>query len=125
MNVRLPCVISLVAAISASAQSNLEPAGKIHIPIGKPNTVDALKTFVEAEGNYSPGVGSYGVYFWVWDEATRKLWAPTMLETACEHGLNEGSLLLPWTKWRAGDVQVNTLVGQSSLPTGQGDLQYE
>ena len=54
MNVRLAFVISLVAAISASAQSNLEPAGKIHIPIGKPNTVDALKTFVEAEGNYSP-----------------------------------------------------------------------
>lgn len=85
----------LFYAISLPAQSNLDPAGKTHIPIGQPNTVDALKTFVEAEGNYSPGVGSCGVYFWVWDDAANKLWAPAMAEAACEHGLNEGSLLLP------------------------------
>jgi hypothetical protein len=36
----------------------LDPRGKIHIPIGIANTLDTLKTFVEAEGCFSPGVGS-------------------------------------------------------------------
>jgi hypothetical protein len=43
----------------------LDPAGKRHIPIGVPNSLDSLKTFVEAEGCFSPGIGSYGIYSWV------------------------------------------------------------
>ena len=41
----------------------LDPVAAIHIPIGVANTVDTLKTFVEAEGGFSPGCGSFGVYF--------------------------------------------------------------
>ncbi|MBI5388172.1 MAG: hypothetical protein HZA90_26195 [Verrucomicrobia bacterium] len=38
------------------ARHPLDPRGQMHIPIGFPNTVDQLKTFVEAEGNFSPGM---------------------------------------------------------------------
>jgi len=92
------------------ARSPLDPRGKIHIPIGIPNTLDTLKTFVEAEGSFSPGVGSYGIYFWLFDKATEKLIAPTMDGVPCEHGLAKGGLLVPWSKWEAGDVIVKTEV---------------
>ena len=49
------------------AAGPLDPRGQIHVPIGIPNTLDTLKTFVEAEGNFSPGFGTYGIYFWLYD----------------------------------------------------------
>jgi len=57
----------LSAALQQAPCSPLDPRGKIHIPIGIPNTLDTLKTFVEAEGNFSPGFATYGIYFWVFD----------------------------------------------------------
>jgi hypothetical protein len=39
-------------------ENDLDPCGKIHVPIGIPDTLDVLKTFVETEGNFSPGFGS-------------------------------------------------------------------
>jgi hypothetical protein len=86
----------------------LDPRGKTHIPIGIADTVDTLKTFVEAEGNFSPGFGSYGIYFWVWNDASNQLFAPTMDDVACEHGLAPGGLLIPWSRWKAGAVEVTT-----------------
>ena len=69
------------------ANDSLDPRGTTHIPIGIANTVDTLKTFVEAEGNFSPGFATYGIYFWLYDPVARKLAAPTMETIACEHGL--------------------------------------
>src|SRR6185369_1932802 len=89
----------LVAAPAPAA--DLDPRGKIHIPIGVPNTLDPLKTFVEAEGNFSPGLGSYGIYFWVYDPADKKLYAPTQPGVTVTHGLAPGALLIPWTEWDA------------------------
>jgi len=89
---------------------SLDPRGRLHIPIGLPDTLDALKTFVEAEGGFSPGVGSYGISFWVFDRETRKLSAPTMPDAAVEHGLAPGGLLVPWSRWTAGAVEVKTEV---------------
>jgi hypothetical protein len=86
----------------------LDPRGAMHIPIGIANTLDSLKTFVEAEGDFSPGVGSYGVYLWLYDPAAGRLFAPTMAEVACEHGLAEGGYLIPWSNWQAGDVAVKS-----------------
>ncbi|HEY3320966.1 MAG TPA: hypothetical protein VGP72_10915 [Planctomycetota bacterium] len=106
----------LAVAISAqllAGEANrgpLDPKGQIHIPIGIANTLDALKTFVEAEGNFSPGCASYGIYFWVYDPETRKLTAPTMDGVTCEHGLAEGGYLIPWSAWQAGQVSVKTEV---------------
>jgi len=113
--------MSASAAESAKSESppkpvdptGLDPLGKVHIPIGIANTVDTLKTFVEAEGGFSPGVGSYGVYFWVYlpDGGARRegrLTAPTMPGVACRHGLAEGGLLIPWSAWSAGTVAVKT-----------------
>jgi hypothetical protein len=88
--------------------STLDPRGQMHIPIGIANTLDSLKTFVEAEGNFSPGVGTYGIYFWLYDKATEKLFAPTMKEVNCEHGLAPGGYLIPWSNWSAGEIAVHS-----------------
>jgi len=82
----------------------------MHLPIGIPNSVDQLKTFVEAEGNFSPGFGSYGIYFWVRDAVTKEFYAPTHEGARCEHGLGAGGALIPWSQWRAGEVAVKTEV---------------
>jgi hypothetical protein len=102
----------VTAAERASAPSvaPLDPQGKIHIPIGIANTLDTLKTFVEAEGNFSPGFGSYGIYFWVFDKASGRLFAPTVKGVPCKHALAEGGLLIPWSKWVAEDIAVRTEV---------------
>ncbi len=93
---------------AGSADVALDPRGEIHIPIGIANTLDSLKTFVEAEGSFSPGVGSYGVYFWLYDKAAGRLFAPTMKDVPGTHGLAEGGYLLPWAKWTAGDIEVKS-----------------
>ena len=99
----------------------LDPQGRIHVPIGIANTVDALKTFVEAEGCFSPGVGSYGVYFWLYDPQTRKLTAPTMPDVPPTRGLTDEGYPIPWTAWRAGAVDVRTEVCHVRLKTPAGD----
>jgi hypothetical protein len=78
-----------------TCQQLLDPVGKLHIPIGIPNSLDSLKTFVEAEGNFSPGIGSYGIYFWVFNPALGSLTSPTMEDVPCTHGLAEGRLMIP------------------------------
>jgi len=100
----------------------MDPRGRIHIPIGIANTLDSLKTFVEAEGCFSPGVGTYGVYFWVFDPKTGRLRAPTMTGAKCEHGLNGGGLLIPWSKWQAGDIEVRTEVCQVRRTSPAGEV---
>jgi hypothetical protein len=95
-------------AAAGGTDAALDPRGEIHIPIGIANTLDTLKAFVEAEGNFSPGVGSHGVYFWLYDKAAGRLFAPTMKDVPCEHGLAEGGHLLPWAKWTVGDVEVTS-----------------
>jgi hypothetical protein len=112
--VYLASIIISVGALAANSaeQDQLNPRGKVHIPIGIANSLDTLKTFVEAEGNFSPGVGSYGVYFWVFDRNTGRLFAPTMDGVKCEHGLADGRYLIPWAKWSAGDITVKTEVCQ-------------
>jgi len=120
----LVCLAPLCAfaAEPVAARGPLDPRGRIHIPIGIANTLDTLKTFVEAEGVFSPGVGTYGVYFWLWDPATKKLTAPTMDGAACTHGLPPGGHLIPWSEWKAGDVVVRTEVCEVRRPSPAGDV---
>lgn len=101
----------LCLTTAALGGSPLDPRGKVHIAIGLPNTLDTLKTFVEPEGCFSPGVGSYGVYFWLYDNDGGRLHAPGVDEPV-EYGLASG-LPLPWTSWRAGDVRVRTKLCQT------------
>jgi hypothetical protein len=114
--VRLALLLALLALAGCRAPRDrphdaaLDPRGRLHIPIGLPDTFDTLKTFVEAEGGFSPGVGSYGISFWVFDRETRKLTAPTLPGVAVEHGLAPGGLLVPWSRWSAGAVEVRTEV---------------
>src|SRR5437868_10569180 len=115
-------VVLAASAAEPAERTPLDPRGKMHIPIGSPNTLDSLKTFVEAEGSFSPGFGTYGVYFWVWDEQEKKLFAPTMDSVACEHGLAEGGLLIPWSKWSAGSVEIRTEVCEVLRPADSNNL---
>lgn len=102
-------ILALVSAGAGGSQRHpLDPRGEIHIPIGIANTLDSLKTFVEAEGVFSPGVGTYGIYFWVYNGEQKRLFAPTMDDVTCEHGLAEGGHLIPWSQWQAGDVKVRS-----------------
>jgi len=95
---------------SVLAAEPLDPRGKIHIPIGIANTLDTLKTFVEPEGCFSPGVGSYGVFFWVFDPDRRQLVAPTLEGVESDWGLDRRGYLIPWSRWQAGDVRITTEV---------------
>jgi len=104
--------VGFVIAAGGTESNQLDPRGKVHIPIGIANSLDTLKTFVEAEGNFSPGVGSYGVYFWIFDKTAGRLVAPTMDGVKCEHGLAGGQYLIPWSKWSAGDITVKTEICQ-------------
>jgi hypothetical protein len=101
---------------------DLDPRGRIHVPIGVANTNDRLKTFVEPEGCFSPGVGSYGVYFWASDPATGKLVAPTQTGVKVEHGLPPGGALIPWSKWAAGTVQIKTEVCHTLQASEKGEV---
>ena len=109
------------AGKGAPAPDPLDPVGRIHIPIGIANTLDTLKTFVEAEGCFSPGVGSYGIYFWVYDTDARKLTAPTMPDVPVKHGLPDGAYLIPWSSWSAGKVNVRTEVCHVRVPACRTD----
>lgn len=100
----------------------LDPRGMIHIPIGIGDTLDTLKTFVEAEGNFSPGFGSYGIYVWVFNTDSGKLTAPTMPDVHRSHGLDSQGLLIPWTRWKAGDVEVKTEVCEIRRSMPEGDV---
>jgi len=110
--VSMVILVGSVIAADETKRNELDPRGKVHIPIGIANSLDTLKTFVEAEGNFSPGVGSYGVYFWIFDKTEGRLVAPTMDGVKCEHSLAGRRYLIPWTKWSAGDITVKTEICQ-------------
>lgn len=113
--------LSAAAAGKAAPRPGpLDPQGRIHVPIGIANTLDTLKTFVEAEGCFSPGVGSYGVYFWLHDPQTGRLTAPTMPDVPCAHGLAAGGWLIPWSQWQTGTIRIRSEVCQVRLETPKG-----
>jgi len=114
--------VTMGAGATAANRAPLDPRGEIHIPIGIANTLDSLKTFVEAEGVFSPGVGSYGVYFWVYDNAQNRLFAPTMDNVACKHGLTRDGYLIPWSQWRAGAIAVHSQVAHVQYVSPQGQV---
>src|SRR5260370_10612873 len=101
----VPLIPALCGALGAPPVTGLDPLGRIHIPIGIPDTLDTLKTFVEAEGNFSPGFGTYGIYFWLLDIEMGKLAATTMEGAALRHGLAPRGLLHTWSDWEVGGCQ--------------------
>jgi hypothetical protein len=99
----------------------LDPQGRIHIPIGIVDSIDTLKTFVEPEGCFSPGVGSYGVYFWVHDG--NRLHAPASEGMTLEHGLSDEGYLIPWSLWSNGIMSVRSEVCQVERGSPSGKVQ--
>jgi len=102
--------------------SGLDPKAQIHLAIGIPDSLDTLKTFVEAEGNFSPGAGTYGIYFWLLD-AEGRLLAPTQPGVPLTYGLSEGGALIPWSRWEAASFQVTTTVCQVQETSPRGQVQ--
>lgn len=100
--------------------SDLDPKGEIHIFTGAINAPDALKTCVEAEGNFSPGVGSFGVYFWLFDPAQGRLAAPTQAGIPTRRGLGPDGSLVPWIEWEALDAVIRSELFSVVLPAPGG-----
>jgi hypothetical protein len=122
-------LLAILSALSGglllpgAAEEGLEPRGEIHIPIGVPDTLDSLKTFVEAEGNFSPGFASHGVAFWIYEPKSRRYFAPTQDDVPHTRGLGSVGALIPWTRWKAGNIDVRTEVCQAARETPKGDAQ--
>ncbi|RMD81272.1 MAG: hypothetical protein D6820_05415, partial [Lentisphaerae bacterium] len=93
----------------------LDPKGEMHIVIGCPDSVDTLKTFIEPEGCFSPGVASFGVYFWVFDDTTRMFYAPTLNTPPPQRGLSEEGYLIPWSEWEAGCCRIRSEYSQTKM----------
>ncbi len=110
-------VLLLLLALGATGSG--VAAERIHIPIGIPNAVDQLKTFVEGDGSYSPGFGSFGVSFAVWDRKTGRLSRPTDAQADLSRGLPAGGVLIPHFTWRAGDVEVGEEICQVEMDYGE------
>ncbi len=111
--------VGIDRTVATETPPELNPVGAVHIPIGVPNSLDSLKTFVEAEGGFSPGVGSFGVSFWIYDASESKLWSPTMEEVPHTHGLSDGRALIPWSEWIAGGICVRTEVCEAKRETDE------
>jgi len=120
------CLLSVTTCLGAAKaepkRGPLDPRGRVHIPIGVANTLDTLKTFVEAEGTFSPGFATYGVYFWVYDPGAKQLVAPTMDGVTCEHGLPPTGFLIPWSQWTAAGLTVRTEVCEVRRKSPAGDV---
>jgi hypothetical protein len=113
-----------LATIGASPErSPLDPVGKIHIPIGIADSLDSLKTFVEAEGGFSPGFATFGVSCWIFDPILGKLHAGTDGRPV-EHGLNGVGRLIPWSQWSAGDIRVWSETCQAEREVAGKVLQF-
>ena len=128
---RVPCVLAAAVLLAAAgeaaaaekpAPNPLDPCGRVHIPIGIPNTRDTLKTFVEAEGCFSPGFATYGIYFGVYDPETKQLVTPTMVPVPCRHGLMHSGYPMPWSEWEASGLAVRTEVCHVRRPSADGDV---
>ena len=66
-------------------------ADQVHLPIGIPNSVDTLKTFVEADGTFSPGFATYGISLVAHDG--KRGWIPDLRTTT--RGLSPSGYLIP------------------------------
>jgi hypothetical protein len=109
--VRGKVITALIATAVWAGAGELAPRGKVHIPIGIAHTNDRPKTFVEPEGCFSPGVGSYGIYFDASDPGAGNVQvAPTDRSVKVEYGLPPGGALIPWSRWRAGPLEITTEV---------------
>lgn len=86
---------------------------KVHVPIGIPDSVDAIKTFVEDDASFSPGCGSFGVSFGMF------LSGGCLTPFGGERSYTAPGCLIPQIKWRAGELQINNSVAQSEYLKGQ------
>ncbi|HUU93909.1 MAG TPA: hypothetical protein VM238_22170 [Phycisphaerae bacterium] len=120
------CLLSVTTCLGAAKaepkRGPLDPRGRVHIAIGIANTLDTLKTFVEAEGNFSPGFATCGIYVWVYDPEAKQLVAPTTDGVTCEHGLPPTGHLIPWSRWTAAGLAVKTEVCEVRRTSSAGDV---
>ena len=116
--------LAVLVAAPCHGADHLNPRGRTHIPIGIANSLDSLKTFVEAEGNFSPGFATYGIYFWIYDPVKKELASPTLDHVAVQHGLTPSGALIPWSSWSSFGVQVRSEVCEVTRRDGTNNLFY-
>lgn len=102
--------------------SELDPKGEIHIFIGAIDAPDSLKTCIEAEGNFSPGVGTYGIYIWLYDCERNTLAAPTFGGVPTRRGLSPNGHLIPWVEWDALYASVGSELCSVVCPAPNGEV---
>jgi hypothetical protein len=115
----LPSIICC-GALHAFARGPLDPKGQIHMPIGVPDSLDTLKTFVEPEGCFSPGFATYGIYFWLYDHEAKRLIAATK-DGVFHYGLGPG-VLMPSTMVSAGNLIMFSQVYATKQASPKGDI---
>ncbi len=94
----------LIAAVLAgpSYAQSCDPQSKIHVPIGIPNSLDTVKTFVDADGSFSPGFATYGVYFWLYDPQSNALLTPSSPGATMTRGFRAPGVMIPRTRLDSG-----------------------
>ena len=102
------CLMLIVFAPSLQAQSSCDPQSRVHVPIGIPNTLDALKTFVDGDGSFSPGFATYGIYFWLYDTDARKLLTPSSQGALLSQSFRAPGVLIPRVRMEASGWQLQT-----------------
>ena len=102
--------LGVLAPMGARAVAEDAPApNKLHIPIGTINARDALKSFVESDGSFSPGMMSFGV------SQALKVGDTVFQPSDCRLSLVEDALI-PRITWEANDIQVENTCAQVDVP---------
>jgi hypothetical protein len=102
------------------------PANTSHILLAEPGSPELDKTFVEPDGSFSPGVGSYGITTWLYNIQDNRLFAPEeMPQESIEFHLENNYIPIAVSVWKAGRVTVTKRIAAGtdiSVPIVYSDL---
>jgi hypothetical protein len=94
----------------------IAPRSDQHTVIGVPDSRDHRKTFVEPGGSFSPGVGSFGVSVWVYDQVENRLFAPEEMASGELHWeWEQGYLPVLNSRWQTPFFEINLQLFAASL----------
>lgn len=108
--------MSQLRALLTAHHDWIAPRSDQHTVIGVPHSREHRKTFVEPGGSFSPGVASFGVSLWLYEQEAALLYAPELLasDDLSWHWEN-GHLPILNSRWSAGAVEVQQQLFASAL----------
>ena len=101
----LSFAVILLVLIPCSNAQDFRQKKNIHVPIGSINSLDALKTFVEDNGSFSPGLMSFGVHPAFRDRDTGKNHVPIRDDGTLKQSLVDGCLI-PRVEWTVDGIEI-------------------